>query len=413
MSYSYPWPEKNKILDQCSKDSETLIKIEAIDDSEKAFYHYALCYLSAANVIVDCVIDNNRDISIVDTFLYPMTFLYRQSIELLIKAIYLKFCTDAVQRKKFINSSRHDLSDIFNIIKSRFEISLKDDELLWLSKYLKALSNFDKESDSFRYPFHIKRDAGEYKIALVFKEQTHIDIIKLVNKFEISFELLKKAYNVQYETDSDFKEFEPSFIEIGWNYNLSSVVGYKYNHQLFRPYREAYYKSAGIICDKIKKALEDENDKMAADLFLPMCYLYRNCLELSLKIIYFEESGESYDKRCEFILKNKHKIISMWNKLEDLLFEHCQYEDDYKNQLEIIKNYCSQIHDFDQDSSKFRYPINKNMEPYFRVNKRFDFIHVSSFFKSVLFALNCIHGLIESHNEALADAEMEQRNANY
>ena len=60
----------------------------------------------------------------------------------------------------------------------------------WMQRYFADLSQKDRESDSFRYPFHIVWEPddwgldGKLVIKKVFDEQTHIDLVKFANKFE-------------------------------------------------------------------------------------------------------------------------------------------------------------------------------------------------------------------------------------
>ena len=45
---------------------------------------------------------------------------------------------------------------------------------------------------------------------------------------------------------------------------------------------------------KISAPTDLNNIECKERLFLPMCHLYRNCVELSLKTICFEEIGEDF-----------------------------------------------------------------------------------------------------------------------
>lgn len=52
----------------------------------------------------------------------------------------------------------------------------------------------------------------------------------------------------------------------------------------------------------MKKETDLGNMDCKNRLFLPMCYLYRNCVELSLKTIWFEEIGEDFQVKCKLML---------------------------------------------------------------------------------------------------------------
>ena len=62
----------------------------------------------------------------------------------------------------------------------------------------------------------------------------------------------------------------------------------------------------------MKNATDSGNCDYNAHLFFPMCYLYRNCVELSLKTIWFEEIGEDFQIKCKLMLDNKHSIAGIF-----------------------------------------------------------------------------------------------------
>ena len=87
----------------------------------------------------------------------------------------------------------------------------------------------------------------------------------------------------------------------------------------------------------------------------------RNCVELGLKAIWFEETGESFRNRCKVLLDRKHCIEGMWKNIEPFVLEYAENEDDKEHPC-IVGKYCIQIHRIDTDARKFRYPVTKKME---------------------------------------------------
>ena len=57
-----------------------------------------------------------------------------------------------------------------------------------------------------------------------------------------------------------------------------SVVGYKYAQRSFYPYYSSYEEVGNFLREKIL----NDNKK---ELFMPMCYVYRNAVELGPKRI--------------------------------------------------------------------------------------------------------------------------------
>lgn len=72
----------------------------------------------------------------------------------------------------------------------------------------------------------------------------------------------------------------------------------------------------------------------------------------------------------------------MWNKLEPYIARNASESND-EEYLSVIADYCKQIHKIDSDANIFRYPMSKDMRPYFSSNKRFDFIEIGDFFEAL------------------------------
>jgi len=63
--------------------------------------------------------------------------------------------------------------------------------------------------------------------------------------------------------------------------------------------------------------------------------------------------------------------------------------------------YQKTIHKFDLDSSKFRYPVNKQCDPYHQSVRYYDFVQLGVFLESLCNAVDGIHGEIEHRKDAL------------
>lgn len=141
------------------------------------------------------------------------------------------------------------------------------------AEYFSDLSQRDRESDLFCYPFHIVWEPGDWK-----------------------------WYKKEAESAVEWKAVNPVFIETGGYYYAQSVVGYKYNRADFYPYTKAYLETANYLKWYMKNETDSGNSDYNERLFLPMCYLYRNCVELSLKTIWFEEIGEDMNMKKVLLL---------------------------------------------------------------------------------------------------------------
>ena len=141
-------------------------------------------------------------------------------------------------------------------------------------------------------------------------------------------------------------------------------------------------------------------------LFLPMCYLYKNCLELNLKAVLFEDTDKDFNDKCKIMMDRKHSIIGIWKEIKPYV-EICAEASNEPEYIEVIEDYCNQIHNLDSDSSKFRYPMSNNLKPYFSRNTRFDFMNVGDYFEALNNVLDGIDSQLKYINDFKAELEAE------
>lgn len=406
-------PEKGKKIDEFDKHSEYIVKMVAPTDLAETLFSYAENFFEAAHIITELILyAEHPDIGKLDIYFFAIAFLYRHCIELGLKAIGFQYIQVEEERKKFVKRTRHNLYEILCVIIGVSDSIRSDEEVEWLRKYFESLSQTDRESDSFRYPFHVvwEQDEwgldGEFTIKRIFKEQTHIDLVKFANKFEAAYEIIKKWYQKENENAVEWGELEPIFIETGGYYYAQSVVGYEYSRDDFYPYTKAYLETANYLkwymCNETNAGDCDCKNR----LFLPICYLYRNCIELNLKTIWFEEICDDFQTKCKLMIDNKHNVIGMWKKIKPYILE-CNNDTEETAYIEVIEDYCMQVQKIDSDANKFRYPMANTMQVYFPQNKRFDFMQMGNFFEELNNILDGIDSQLNYFNEIKAEMECE------
>src|SRR5699024_2264842 len=259
---------------------DRLIVLKGNTDIKEEFAKYAVMFKESAHLITKYIFEKT-DISKLDTYFFSLAYLYRHSLELLLKAIGFKYILDLENRKDFIKDTFHNLSVLLEAVHPHIKDNVVKnwEAFQWLEAFLKDMNDIDKESDSFRYPFGIiiKREPFDnkkhYGIRSFFEKQTHIDLFAFANKMEIAFEILE-SYLLEIDIkDELFKEYKPVFLEEGGDYYYQSVIGYSYSKDKFYPYVKAYTESAEYLYDCISK-----DRKFNGLLFIPMCYLYRNAI---------------------------------------------------------------------------------------------------------------------------------------
>ena len=403
---------KRKILD---RNSNYLIKIETPKDLSVAFREYSENFYKAANSIASFLLETNESsIAQLDTYFFSLAFLYRHSLELLLKSLAFREIIDKKDRVAFAKDTFHDLEKILENLLQQGDLVRPIQEIEWLKAYFKDISKMDKESDSFRYPFHIRRDKDqlfgpEYRIERIFEEQTHIDLVKFANKFEAAYEILSLWYSQKTEMAIEWKDLSPVFIETGGTYYGQAVVGYRYSRQDFYPYVSAYIETAGFLRNAMTEAQNKGDNSVAEVYFFPMCYLYRNAIELSLKAAWFEEAREDFQKRCKVLNKKKHSIVGLWNSLRGWIEKFYGNMDDSKSYFDDIRKCCEELQGFDSDASRFRYPCDKLMNDYFQKITILDYMNIAECMESLIQAIDGIDTELNVRNEYLNEVEAEIR----
>lgn len=349
-------------------------------DIKEEFTKYAVMFKESAHLITEHIFAK-ADVSKLDTYFFSLAYLYRHSLELLLKAIGFKYILDIENRKDFIKETFHNLSSLLEAVHPHIEDNvLRNYEAFqWLEAFFEKMNDIDKESDSFRYPFGItiKREPfGNQKhfgIKSFFEKQTHINLFAFANKMEIAFEILE-SYLLEIDLKNElFKEYKPVFLEEGGDYYYQSVIGYSYNKEKFYPYVKAYTESADFLYECMIK-----DRKLNELLFIPMCYLYRNAIELAMKEILFEECSYSFQKAVGLMNKRKHSILGLWNSIKEDIIKHAQAPKE-DTTLANVEKYIKQLHKIDGQADKFRYPTDKYMNLHFKTSKKLDIENVVNF----------------------------------
>lgn len=401
------WINNNRDFYELNDGVECLL--HNTETIEEMLFQYAENYLKAAHSIVDYVMDI-RDISQLDTYFFPIAFLFRHSIELCLKASLFKYVTDIVERKQIMKQTKHNLIDIFNELENRFgeKFAIDGVNIYWIKDFLFNINEIDKESDSFRYPFGITVETcffeKRYGIKTLFDKQTHIDLVKFSNKMLYAYSISKAIYQDEKIKLDKYQGLDPTLFEEGGNYYQQCVVGYKFSSEKFYPYIKAYMDTPQILYELM---IDSNNvaDK-TTELFLPMCYLFRNATELLIKQIMFEESSHGYQDALKKMNKKKHKIIGLWNLVVEDIKKHAN-TDESDDTCDVAFKYIDKLNNVDLKADIFRYPINNISEIYFKNALTLDVDNVFAFFMELLKFLDSVNYMMSVQNEQRAEMEYE------
>lgn len=390
----YKWVRSDMDIYKINKDSKNIISILNSGKLDTEFYKYAQNFYEAADQVIHMMVED-PDIYKLDLWYFPMVYLYRHSLELMLKACIFQVITKTSDRKEITGKIRHDLEQAFDrlIVIRGFKIECNENAK-WLKAFLKDISDMDRDSDMFRYPFGNNME-------LLFKKQTHISLEATYNNMNTAYYIIKEIYDSGSITNQVYKCGEPKLIIEGGSYHCQSVVGYKYCRGEYSPYFTSYADVGEVLKDTIFK-----NEKI--NLFMPMCYVYRNAVELGLKMLIVEDSHLAKVKALKLIRKKKHSILGLWNSLIDEIKKYMNPSKD-DSSIQDADIFINKFHQFDQHSDLFRYPCDKNMDLHFPEEKKMDIENVSSCFEELCNFLEVVGSALTEIREYEAEYEAEMR----
>ena len=326
------WPKNNVDINKLGADLNKIVEVQNSGILEQDFYRYASNFYEAGDCILQDAIASG-DARKLDHCYFALIYLYRQSIELMLKANIFNYVKNEQDRVDILSSVRHDVKAAFDKLVNESGIDIKsNNNLIWLSAFLEDISKIDKESDMFRYPF-----GSDMRV--LFNKQTHISLEATYYNFYRAFDILSEFYKTGIVVEKDYdKKYEPKLIIEGGTYFTQSVVGYFNKPKDYTPYYNSYEECGTYLSNVIV----NENKK---HLFLPMCYLYRNAIELGLKRLIVEDSHLDETKKYRILKRKKHSILGLWNSIVDEISTH--KSDNSDTTLDDVSLYINAFHNID------------------------------------------------------------------
>ena len=158
-----------------------------------------------------------------------------------------------------------------------------------------------------------------------------------------------------------------------------------------------------MLVDKVTEEKRIEN----IDTFVfPICFLYRQYLELIMKYIYMKHTGDQKEEIISTINEVSHDLFKVWQKVKPVIEATNAHFEEECDLVQAVEGYISEFNQFDPNSFTFRYPVTKRMEKVlpqeFYINlrilqTRMEELH--NFFEGCLMQLD---DLKENRTEAIA-----------
>ena len=383
MDHDFKWIRPNMSLYKVNENCKHSISILNCGDYAIDFKNYATEFFDAAECVIHYLGEEaaeKQDIAKLDLWYFATIYLFRQSLELLLKANLFQVIIVGDERKDIIGNIRHDLLQGYEKLLEIKNLAFTDNSNAnWLWEFLSDISHVDRESDMFRYPF------GN-NLKVLFDKQTHISLVATHDNMNKAYSILKDIYDTGIFLETEYEAYAPQLIVEGGYYYQQSVVGYKYAERSFYPYYSAYEEVGNFLRDRI---LQDNRNS----LFLPMCSMYRNAVELGLKRLIVESSHIETARALKILQRKKHSILGLWNSIVNEIEQYSNAPDDDTTIIDTTQ-YIQAFHDLDQNSDLFRYPCNKNLDLYFPETKNLDIENVSSCFEELCNFLDAVDSML-------------------
>jgi hypothetical protein len=210
LSLSTVWPQKNAKLFIGAGPPKNSSRIGWGDTSHQ-YVLYKTGYKTSADALADHLLAS-KNVEELDTFIFPILFLYRQFIELNLKWIILIHSDyDKSRKQEVIKSSGHNLEKLWQETKP---ILLEDaspkerQDVDIVTNYIEQFHVLDESSFSFRYP--IKKD-----LDLILNKERRINLPNLRQRMDELYHFFIGLDAKLSSTRDQEQDMEQYFIETG------------------------------------------------------------------------------------------------------------------------------------------------------------------------------------------------------
>lgn len=125
---------------------------------------------------------------------------------------------------------------------------------------------------------------------------------------------------------------------------------------------------------RLSEAFRTESIRLEEEYYIyPIVFLFRQYIELIIKALYlhFDIANDKNYYNAKKELFQNHKISELWPGIIKILKEKESEEDDGLL-IEILDAIVKKVISLDDNSTFFRFPTDKTLNPYFKENKEYD-----------------------------------------
>lgn len=376
------------------KFGETIkIKWKGKQHKEIDLYNLSEAYFFCAYEIVEEITENVHDNVKLDMWFLPGVYLFRQSLELMLKALLAKSIKkNNILQELFVNN-KHDLEELFKEYSLYQDINcISFEEKEWLQKYLSNIEIVDENSSLFRYPFKddfLRQYQNEF-----------LDIVDMGNNFLNAFVILKKCF-----TGREDIEIFTVDVSRTTDFLIFSNHGFG-NCQLWEsPWGDGFHKQVVGYSMAAHFLYEGyEVDKNSKRIF-PIIFLLRNAIELTLKRLLYAKVKEGIEELVVRKVRNSHILYKdLWKAEKDMLFHYATEHGENTQALDVLEEHIIELNHIDKQGDTFRYPFTYSFE-YKMQDKELDMKNVYQWMQGMFNILDGCDGILDE----MADFEYESQ----
>lgn len=127
----------------------------------------------------------------------------------------------------------------------------------------------------------------------------------------------------------------------------------------FSQYIDGYIFAVKALYNEFISCKNYRNDILDT-LIYPMCFNYRQIIELYIKYLYFKYSETDDADKSRFVSRVSHKLNKAWIEVKPLLMPLLS-KIGSSIDITLFDEFINEIDDFDTDSFRMRYPIKKDL----------------------------------------------------
>lgn len=125
-----------------------------------------------------------------------------------------------------------------------------------------------------------------------------------------------------------------------------------------------------ISCDSYRNDILDT-------IIYPLCFNYRQIVELNIKYLYFKYSLTTNDDKENFVKRVSHKLAKAWLEVKPHLLPLLSKMNSSID-ISLFDEFINEIDSFDTDSFRMRYPIKKDLTSVHSESVKLDVIGLHS-----------------------------------